>query len=147
MTPAEINRKLTVFMGWKFSQEAPPHFKCPSGNMKGWWQPPDLNECEWLCADCQEGRLPNPYYNRADALDVVEKMTLPKDEGGLGYYCRIEILPLAHKEKRYRCTFYKSDGKLGFDYRMDSSNSWKAYAATLQASISLAALEVKGEKG
>lgn len=84
----------------------------------------------------------NPTKINRRLAVVLEKMSLPEDEGGLGYYCRMEVLPLADKEARYKCTFTKSNGMLG----EGPGNSWKAYAATLSAAISLAVLEAKGKK-
>ncbi len=139
MTAAEINRRLAEeAMGWELVEADPPYclyvFKMPTGQLrlaKDVMVRPGLPE------------LFTPFTDITHAFMVVEKMTLPEDEGGLGYYCRMEVLPLADKEARYKCTFYKSNEKLG----MDDSNTWKACAATLQAAISLAVLEAKGEKG
>ncbi len=138
--PAEINKKLANVMGWKLLSnahnwyyrdmvEGGPHYVV---GMDGSWPIFGVKVSDW-----------NPYELFTYAFEVVKKITLPEDEGGLGYYCRMEVLPLADKEARYKCTFTKSDGMLG----EGPGNSWKAYAATLSAAISLAVLEAKGERG
>ncbi len=134
----EINRRLAEFMGWRDATVSDIE-TCPTEMLLAcmWYIKQDgtaIHKSDW-----------NPFELITHAFMVVEKMTT-KGEAPfmfLGYYCRIEILPLAIDKERHLCTFYKSNGKLG----EDSSNSWKAYAATLSAAISLAVLEARGERG
>ncbi len=144
--PAEINRRLAEeVMGWElkpnpflkdmviqhFVDESHIWYEVfrDSSGRRSYYR--RYYEAEW-----------NPYYNTTHAFEVVEKMALQEDEGGLGYYCRMEVLPLADAGDRYKCTFCKSDGMLG----EGPGNTWQAYAATLSAAISLAVLAAKGKE-